>query len=163
MKKIINLLSKTHKEIMFGRVYDGGTKWIAEIYDEGCWVLKNSRPITTFFAKSKKEVLKKVSSFLKNKYKKDEMRLDDQVTLIKEEVAVCFKPQSFIQEISDYYFNDSVDTLIRNEDDILLEVRVNDYLRSDYDSIDFEYVEELEELIKKAKEEGITLLKVRCE
>jgi len=87
----------------------------------------------------------------------------DMVTVVDEKVAVCFKPQSFIQEISDYYFNDSIDTLIRNEDDILLEVRVDDYTRSDYDSIDFEYVEELEELIKKAKEEEATLLKVRCE
>lgn len=91
------------------------------------------------------------------------MKFNDQITLTEEKLAVGFKPQSFIQEISDYYFNNSVDTLVRNEDDILLEVRVNDYSRSDYDSIDFEYVEEIEELINKAKEEGATLLKIRCE
>lgn len=91
------------------------------------------------------------------------MKFNDQITLTEEKLAIFFKPQSFIQEISDYYFNDSVDTLIRNEDDILLEIRVNDYSRSDYDSIDFEYVEELEDLINKAKEKGITLLRVRCE
>jgi len=85
------------------------------------------------------------------------------IVVVEEKVAVCFKPQSFVQEISDYYFNDSVDTLIRNEDDILLEIRVNEYARSSYDSIDFEYVEELEELIAEAKKEGTTLLKVRCE
>ncbi len=70
MKKIINLLSKTHKEIMFGRVYDGGTKWIAEIYNEGNWIFKNSNPIITFSAKKKKEILKKVLTFLKTDYKK---------------------------------------------------------------------------------------------
>ena len=85
------------------------------------------------------------------------------MAFIEEKVAICFKPQSFINEISDYYFNNSVDTLIRNEDDILLEVRVNEYVRSSYDSIDFEYVEELEELIAEAKREEATLLKVRCE
>jgi len=91
------------------------------------------------------------------------MKFQDNITLIDEKVAVCYKPQSFIKEVSDYYFNNHVDTLIRNENDILLEIRVNDYSRSDYDSIDFEYVEELEELIDKAKKEGADLLRIRCE
>ena len=91
------------------------------------------------------------------------MKFNDQITLTEEKLAVGFKPQSFIQEISDYYFNNSIDTLVRNEDDILLEVRVNDYSRSDYDSIDFEYVEEIEELIAEAKRKEATLLRVRCE
>jgi len=91
------------------------------------------------------------------------MKFQNDIILTNEKVAVCFKPQSFVKEISDYYFNNSIDTLIRNEDDILLEVRVNDYSRSGYDSIDFEYVEELEELIAEAKKEEATLLRIRCE
>ena len=91
------------------------------------------------------------------------MGFSNEITLIEEKVAICFKSISFVEEISNYYFNDSVDTLIRNEDDMRLVIRVYDYSRSYYDSIDFGYVEELEELIVKAKEEEATLLKVRCD
>ncbi len=109
------------------------------------------------------EVIEVSLDALKSFSQKSSIYYDSKITLTEEKLAVCFKPQSFTQEISDYYFNDSIDTLIRNEDDILLEVRVNDYSRSDYDSIDFEYIEELEELITEAKRKEATLLRVRCE
>ena len=89
--------------------------------------------------------------------------VENDITMVVEKVAVVFKPSSFVEEISNYYFNDNVDSLYRNESELLLEVRVNEYSRSEYEVIDFEYVEELEELIAEAKGQDATLLKIRCE